>query len=103
MFTYLCDICKDNQSTFNLKIKCKDNHLNLSNDYLDIKLCDRCYKNLIGLIKKYNSEICKCYFVYQSTDNMSSKSVCYGTREAEECYCNGDIKCCTHYPERRNK
>lgn len=31
-----------------------------------------------------------------------TKSVCYGTKEMEECSCNGDERSCDYYPEKRN-
>lgn len=38
---------------------------------------------------------CDCY--------DSAYRRCNGTRERDICYCNGDTKLCTHYPEKRNK
>lgn len=52
--------------------------------------------------KQSNNEICKYYITYKSDDNKLLKSVCYGTKDAEECYCKELTKYCTHYPERRS-
>lgn len=42
-------------------------------------------------------ERCKCWVVISNSD----KAVCYGTRECEECSCNGDKSKCNFYPEKR--
>lgn len=40
-------------------------------------------------------ELCSCWHV------RGNHSVCTGTKEVEECYCNGNVFECTHYPEKR--
>lgn len=44
-------------------------------------------------------ERCKCWVVISNSD----KAVCYGTRECEECTCDGDITKCNFYPEKRKE
>ena len=41
--------------------------------------------------------ICNCY---HSLPNNEGE--CWGTKERERCYCNGDTCHCTYYPEKRN-
>ncbi len=41
--------------------------------------------------------ICDCY---HSLPNNEGE--CWGTRERERCYCNGDTRHCAYYPEKRN-
>ncbi len=48
---------------------------------------------------------CDCYHERTGRDPLFGSpvtyGVCYGTRECEECYCNGDESKCTFYPEKR--
>ena len=44
-------------------------------------------------------ERCNCWVVISNSD----KTVCYGTKEREECDCNGDISKCNFYPEKRKE
>lgn len=44
-------------------------------------------------------ERCNCWVVISNSD----KAVCYGTKEREECSCNGDISKCNFYPEKRKE
>lgn len=43
---------------------------------------------------------CKCYHVLGGSTPVA---VCYGTRECEQCWCNGYEENCTYYPEKRKK
>ncbi len=56
-------------------------------------------KNLQNLVSReeiiQKRPMCDCYDSYYKR--------CNGTKEREECYCNGNTKECTHYPEKRNK
>ena len=40
---------------------------------------------------------CDCYYQH------GMKFLCYGTKEMEECSCNGDTSKCNFYPEKRNQ
>ena len=44
---------------------------------------------------------CDCYHVIEEKPGKFSGE-CWGTRERERCYCNGDTCHCTYYPEKRN-
>lgn len=44
-------------------------------------------------------EKCDCWVVISNSD----KAVCYGTKECEECTCNGDVSKCNFYPEKRKE
>lgn len=44
---------------------------------------------------------CDCYHVIEEKSGKFSGE-CWGTRERERCYCNGDTCHCTYYPEKRN-
>ena len=44
-------------------------------------------------------ERCNCWVVISNSD----KTVCYGTKEREECDCNGDESKCNFYPEKRKE
>lgn len=43
-------------------------------------------------------EICKCWQLVNE-----NKQICNGTKEREECFCDGNENNCTCYPEKRNK
>lgn len=104
MLKRICDICKTNKSNTRFKVKVKDTYCdgNYTTRWLNLDICSKCYNNLINLCKQSNNEICKYYVTYKSDDNKLLKSVCYGTKGAEECYCKGLTKYCTHYPEKRH-
>ena len=45
--------------------------------------------------------VCDCYHVIEEKPGKFSGE-CWGTKERERCYCNGDTCHCTYYPEKRN-
>lgn len=53
--------------------------------------------NIVIFMKGDTNMICDCY---HSLPN--NKGECWGTRERERCYCNGDERYCSYYPEKRN-
>lgn len=54
-----------------------------------------CYLNSVEIVPeaKQEEKKCECY------DPIYKR--CNGTRERDECYCNGDQNKCTHYPKKR--
>lgn len=44
-------------------------------------------------------ERCNCWVAISNSD----KAVCYGTKEREECSCDGDVSKCNFYPEKRKE
>lgn len=50
------------------------------------------------LRKELNTmEFCECWQLIQK-----DKQICNGTKERDECFCNGDKNNCTFYPEKIN-
>ena len=56
------------------------------------------------------NEICECYheitktsFKIQEQKIKIKYSVCFGTKECEECNCNGDTSKCDFYSEKRKQ
>lgn len=54
--------------------------------------CD-CYETLKKL----------CYSPFFNQSYYQTVSICYGTKEREECHCDGDKTKCDFYPEVRDK
>lgn len=104
----------------------KENVVRISDLERELNHVDKCNLNLdiiIELANKHSfsiecgdmfAEVCSCY------DNRLDKRIthydyltgrpiyeevvihrCTGTKEQEECYCGGDKRCCTFYPEYR--
>lgn len=44
-------------------------------------------------------EMCDCY--HDDMSYIGTHGVCWGTKEKDPCYCEGDPKKCTFYPEKR--
>lgn len=45
---------------------------------------------------------CKCYHLYTGWNGVEVGE-CWGTREKDECFCDGYEEKCTFYPEKREK
>lgn len=95
-----------------LKLYLKENE-NIP-DVAELNISDKTFKELRALAKKYRTT-CSCYHevahheprynVYTGDVSYYEDVVhgeCWGTKDCQECRCNGDIKNCTHYPEKRN-
>ena len=48
-------------------------------------------------------EKCSCYHETHGAGFGMGRGVCYGTRECEYCWCDGDESKCDFYPEKRKK
>ena len=46
---------------------------------------------------------CECYHERIINNHPTFVSECWGTKECETCYCNGDTDNCTFYPEKRKE
>lgn len=53
-------------------------------------------------------EKCSCWkplynYLLENNNIIKTKALCYGTKEREECTCNGDVSRCDFYPEKRKE
>lgn len=101
----ICDICKEQEASKHFKVKeQKEVYKNGSVTYnwVNINVCLNCYNKLIDIAKTKNtSDLCEYYNVLRYSYGAAEKPVCYGTKNMQECSCNGHISNCTHYPEKR--
>ena len=49
--------------------------------------------------RHYENTLCECWL----TDYDNCHHYCNGTKEREMCHCNGDVKKCDFYPEKRGE
>ena len=56
----------------------------------------------MGLCNYYHLE-CKTYNDFVNSNGGPLYSTCWGTRECEECFCDGDRLKCDFYPEVREE
>lgn len=101
MIKHICDICETNGASNRYKVK----------SYIDdctweeIDVCDRCMEQIINKSKstKLKPKICPYYVENKYFNSNEIKSVCYGTKDAEECSCKGQVCNCTHFPEKKKE
>ncbi len=48
-------------------------------------------------------EKCSCYHEYDYITSCGANGCCYGTRECDPCWCDGNEARCDFYPEKREK
>lgn len=100
----ICDICGVNEADNHFKVKQLDviDLGEYSRRWIPIDICKECYTKLISEVKQQKQDDCEYYVELKYIDNSLPKGFCYGTKDAEECFCHGKVKYCTHYPEKRN-
>ena len=93
----VCDVCSSNPANNRFKVKMeKLVHSGFSRyEYVPIDICKECYDKLFKIAKDKNN-LCPYYVELPYSDsNIPPKYVCYGTREKEECSCNGNRNDCS--------
>lgn len=101
----VCDICKTRDANKNFKVK-QNKEVRRGGfivyDWVEIDICPVCYGKLLDSVRTDNKDTICEYFVSLKSSNDTEKFVCYGTKNALECFCKGHLSRCTHFPEKRN-
>lgn len=102
----VCDICKERNADRNFKVK-QNKEVRRGGfivyDWVEIDICPVCYRKLLDSVRTDNKDTICEYFVSLKFSDGTEKPVCYGTKDAEECFCKGQTCNCTHYPEKRKE
>lgn len=102
----ICDICKERSADKNFKVK-QNKEIRRGEfivyDWVEIDICPVCYKSLLDSVESNNQNTICEYFVSHKFSDGEEKHVCYATKNALECFCEGYVSKCTHFPEKRNR
>ena len=100
----VCDICKERSADEHFKVKQMKEVRGIgwyTYRWVEIDICSVCYKKLLDSVKSNNQDIICEYFVSHKFSDGEEKHVCYGTKNALECSCEGHLSKCTHFPEKK--
>lgn len=102
----VCDICKERNANRNFKVK-QNKEVRRGGfivyDRVEIDICPVWYEKLLDSVRTNNKDTICEYFVSHKFSDGKERHVCYGTKNALGCFCEGYVSKCTHFPEKRNK